>query len=100
MINSELIAAGEFCQSHNVEMSFLQALHESGLVDIVTAEEAIFISSDQLPHLEKLVSFHYDMDINLEGIEAIHHLLEQVKAIQDEMRLLKNRLGLYEKVDW
>jgi hypothetical protein len=99
MTNEEMVAAHEFCISHNVEISFLHSLSESGLLEISTAEENLFIHHDQLPELEKLVRFHYDMDINLEGIEAIHHLLQQMKTMQDEMKTIKNRLSLYEKVD-
>ena len=36
------------------------------------------------------------MDINLEGIETIHHLLQQLKTMQKEMKELRNRLSLYE----
>lgn len=99
MRNEEMVAANEFCTSHNVEISFLYSLSESGLLEITNVEETVFINQEQLPELEKLVRLHYDMDINLEGIEAIHHLLQQMKTMQDEMRVLKNKLGLYEKVD-
>ena len=93
-----MVAASEFCTSHNVEISFLYSLSESGLLEITNVEETVFINQEQLPELEKLVRLHYDMDINLEGIEAIHHLLQQMKTMQDEMRVLKNKLALYEKV--
>ena len=39
------------------------------------------------------------MDINLEGLETISHLLRQIKVMQQEMQELKSRLGLYEKID-
>ena len=94
-----MVSASEFCTSHNVEISFLYSLSESGLLEITNVEETVFINQEQLPELEKLVRLHYDMDINLEGIEAIHHLLQQMKTMQDEMSVLKKKLGLYEKVD-
>ena len=99
MRNEDMIAAIEFCRSHNIELTFLNALSESGLLHITTEEETVFINREELPQLEKLVSFHYDMDINLEGIEAIHHLLQQVKMMQAEMRALKSRLSIYEMVE-
>jgi chaperone modulatory protein CbpM len=99
MRNEQMVAAQEFCISHNVEISFLNSLSESGLLETTTIEETVFISHDQLPELEKLVRFHYEMDINLEGIEAIHHLLQQMRTIQDEIRTIKNRLSLYEKIE-
>lgn len=96
MVNEEMIAARDFCTLHDVELSFLYSLSESGLVQITTIEENAFISIDQLPGLEKWVRLHYEMDINLEGIEAIHHLLEQMKVMQDELKLLRSRLGVFE----
>ena len=99
MTNEEMVAAHEFCISHNVEITFLHSLGESGLLEITTVEETVFIKQDQLAELEMLIRLHYDMDINIEGIEAIHHLLQQIKTIQEEMRALKNKLGMYEKID-
>ena len=96
MTNEEMIAAREFCISHNVEMSFLHSLCESGLLEVTAVEESVYITAEQLPDLEKLVRLYYDMDINLEGIETIHHLLRQIKDMQEEMRTLKNRLSIYE----
>ncbi|MEX1131718.1 MAG: chaperone modulator CbpM [Flavobacteriales bacterium] len=39
---------------------------------------------------------HYDLEINLEGLEAISHLLDQMDAAQQEARELRERLLLYE----
>ena len=50
----------------------------------------------KLSEIEKLVRLHYDLDINLEGIEAITYLLNRVKNMQAEIILLKNRLSIYE----
>ncbi len=96
MTNEERVAAREFCMSHNVEISFLHALCESGLLEMITEEENVFIYREQLPDLERWVQFHYEMDINLEGIEAINHLLHKIKTMQQEMNILRNKLGLYE----
>ena len=58
----------------------------------------IFLLARSVPELEKLVRFHYEMDINLEGIEAIHHLLQQMKTMQDEMKALKTGLAYMRKL--
>ena len=100
MTNEEMVAAHEFCTSHNVDIAFLHSLSEAGLIEITMLQENVFINQDRLPELEKLVRLHYEMDINLEGIETICHLLQQMNAMQEEMRVLKNRLGMYEKIDW
>ena len=99
MTKEEMVAVNQFCMSHNIEISFLHSLCESGLLEVTTIEETGFISQEQLPELERFVRFHYDLDINLEGIEAIHHLLQQMKAMQDEIKTIKSRLSLYERID-
>ncbi len=91
-----LIALDEFCVKHEIEISFIDSLQQNGLIEITMIEDAWFIDSDQLLQLEKFVRFYYELDINLEGIETISHLLERVNALQDELTMLKNRLGIYE----
>lgn len=91
-----LIALDEFCAKHEIEISFVDSLQQNGLIEITMIENAWFIDSNQLLQLEKFVRFYYELDINLEGIETISHLLERVNALQDELTILKNRLGIYE----
>ena len=99
MANGEMVVANEFCISHNVEITFLHTLCQSGLLEITTIDEIVFINLDWLPELEKLVRLHYEMDINPEGIETVCHLLQRMNEMQEEMRVLKNRLSVYEKID-
>lgn len=96
MQTRNLIAINEFCISHNIEISFINSLHQTGLIEITNIEETGFIDVNQLGHLEKIVRFYFDLDINLEGIETINHLLERMQMMQNEIITLKNRLRLYE----
>ena len=91
-----LIAIDEFCTSHNIEISFISSLQQSGLIEITTKKESSFIEADQLKQLEKYVRLYYEMDINLEGIETINYLLQRIGSMQDEIRILRNRLRVYE----
>lgn len=91
-----LVALNDFCASHNIEISFINSLQQSGLVEIVTVRKVCFISVEQLNHLERIVRLYYEMDINLEGIETITHLLQQIQLLQSENIALRNRLRLYE----
>lgn len=97
MQNEYLIAVDEFCANHNIEISFISSLQQTGLIEITTIQEAGFIDVSQLRQLEKMVCFHYDLDINLEGIETITHLLQRLNIVQEENKALRNRLRLYEK---
>jgi hypothetical protein len=91
-----LIPAEEFCVSHNITISFIHTLRETGMIELTTIEETVYIHSDQLQELERIVRFYYEMDINLEGIETINHLLQQINSMQHEICSLRNRLRLYE----
>ena len=91
-----LIAVEEFCACHDIEVSFISSLQRNGLIETTTIEGGWFIDADQLQQLEKYIRFYYELDINLEGIESIMHLLQRVNAMQNEIIQLKNRLRLYE----
>ncbi|OFY72700.1 MAG: MerR family transcriptional regulator [Bacteroidetes bacterium RBG_19FT_COMBO_42_7] len=91
-----LIEVDKFCASHNIEISFISSLEQNGLIEIITIQETGFIDSGQLQQLEKYIRFYYELDINLEGIETITHLLRRIDLMQDEIIMLKNRLRLYE----
>ena len=91
-----LISIDEFCASHNVELTFIRSLQQNGLIEITLIEETGFIEAGQLQQLEKMIRLYYELDVNLEGIEVITHLLQKIIAQQEEITALKNRLYLYE----
>src|SRR5664280_1814607 len=91
-----LIALDEFCTVHNIEISFIYSLQESGLIEIIKIRDANFIEADHLHQLEKFVRLYYELDINLEGIETINYLLHRINSMQDEITTLRNRLRIYE----
>ena len=96
MKNDHLIPLDVFCTSYNIEISFISSLHEAGLIEITTIEEAGYFDTEQLQQLERYLRFYYELNINLEGIDAIKHLLHRVNSMHDEITALKNRLRLYE----
>ena len=96
MQTENLISINEFCINQNIEISFISSLQQTGLIEITTIQETGYIDASQLQHLEKIIRFYYELDINLEGIETITHLLQQINSMQDEIIALKNRLRLYE----
>ncbi len=92
MKTGDLIPAKDFCVHHNIEYSFISSLENSGLINITSVKRSAFIHTDDLQKLEKFVRLHYDLDINLEGIETINHLLDKIEEMQDEIRRLRNKL--------
>lgn len=96
MENDDMILVEMICTSYNVESDFIDSLFDCGLIDIVTVEQRKFIGKNQVSDLEKMIRLHYDLQINLEGIETITHLLQRMQLLQEEMMVLKNRLRFYE----
>ncbi len=96
MQTEEMIPADEFCIHHNIELSFIYSLKESGLIEMSSVEEKVFVPVSQLNQLERLVRLYYEMDINLEGIETITYLLQRMNDMQQQILLLNNRLRIYE----
>jgi len=93
-----LIPANEFCIHHNIAVSFISSLHENGLIKITTIEETNYIHKNQLPELERIIRFSSELNINIEGIETIIYLLKRINEMQNEITILKNRLGIFESV--
>ena len=94
-MEEQLIPAQEFCAHHHVEMNFIYSLREYGLVDVISNEGNDYISADKLNQLEKIIRLHYDLDVNMEGIDVILHLLNQLEAMQQEAVALRNQMKFY-----
>ena len=95
MQNLELIPIQTFCVHNNIDIAFVNSLQQSGLIEIVTIQQTSFIHEDRINDIEKFVRLHYDLDINLEGIEAITYLLQRVEDLKNENQQLKNKLRRY-----
>jgi len=91
-----LIAVDQFCAFNDIEASFVSSLQQNGLIEFTTVEETEFLNSEQLQQLEKYIRFYYELDINLEGIDIIMHLLNRVNDMHQVITALRNRLRLYE----
>ena len=96
MATIHYISAQELCTHFNLEISFFDALEESGLIELSRRDGETSIPGSQIQALEQMIRMHEDLGINLEGIEAILNLLDRVKCMQQDIQQLKNRLAIYE----
>lgn len=97
MADEELISLNAFCTQHNIEISFITQLQQSGLIQTQVREKSAFVHASTLPVLEKIIRLHYDLDINLEGVETILHLLDRMDTMRSKMIALQNKLRQYEE---
>lgn len=88
----------ECLQIYQVEASFLDELQSSGLIEIIVEEDDKYIDYDYLKEIEQFVRWYYELEINMEGIEALHHLLQQVHHLQSDLEKLKGELSFYKSI--
>ncbi len=96
MSTHDLIAIQQFCKYYDVPISFIDALHEYDLIELVRQEEITYIHKAHIIGVEKMMRMHFELDINLEGVDVIHNLLKQIEALQHEILRLNNKLKFHE----
>jgi chaperone modulatory protein CbpM len=96
MLDEEIILLETYCSYYNIELSFIETLESFGLLTVRYEENKRFIFKDELNSLEKFSRMYYDLNINVPGIDALNHLLEKLKNLQQETEILRARLRIYE----
>ena len=90
-MQNEWIVISEYCDKCHIEPTFIDMLCESGLIDVEQEGGERYLPFSELPDVERYSRMYYDLSINMEGIDAIHHLL----ARMEEMQALRKRSVLY-----
>ena len=94
-MQTELIIVSEYCHKCHIEPSFIDLLEEGGLINVHTEGGEHYLLLSELPNVERYSRMYYDLSINMEGIDAIHHLLEKMEDMRREMSSLRKQLLLY-----
>lgn len=95
MERSNLIQIQEICRHCKIDLTFIEALNELGHVELIIDNKVNYIHQEQLKSLERLIYFHNELHINIEGIDAIVHLLNKIEKLQHELSLTKSKLDLF-----
>ncbi|MVZ66653.1 hypothetical protein GQF61_12375 [Sphingobacterium sp. DK4209] len=81
----------DICQSNKIERRFIQELHQNGLIEIIVEQETEFIEEEQISQIERFSTWHYELEINVQGIEVVQQLIDRIEKLQQEVRILKGR---------
>ncbi|MRI00717.1 MerR family transcriptional regulator [Kriegella sp. EG-1] len=96
METREFIRITEFCHNYGIEESFVLVLQDYEIVSIELIDSEPYIHEQDLPLLEKMLRLHQELEINPEGLQAIHHLLNRINGLQKEVYSLKRKLKRFE----
>lgn len=97
-MQNDLIIISDYCDHCHIEPDFVMRLGEDGLIDVEIRDNIGYFPADQLAELEQYTHLYYDLSINIEGIDAIRHLLRRMEGMQNEIRRLENELRFYRKL--
>lgn len=96
MAREKYILVSHYCKNSQIEDSFVERLHEFGLITFEEKKKDYFIDEGDINEIESMFRLHNDLGINLEGLDAIKQMLKRLRRMEKEMDLLQKRLRLYE----
>lgn len=86
----------DYIQTTHIEITFIQTLADNGLLTLIVLDNQQYIDEEQLPDLEKFSNWHYELEVNHQGIEVAYHLLKKIEQLQQEVAQLKMKTKLIE----
>lgn len=92
-MDTELIIINKIYQNSRIEPEFLNLLHEEGLIEVMSIDGEQYIEESVLSNLEKFARLHYDLSINIEGIDVINNLLNKMNSMEQELYSLRKRIN-------
>ncbi len=96
MANENYILLRQYCERTHIPDGFINALNEYGLIECQQIETEVYILDEQIPEIERFDRLYHDLGINLEGIDALNHMLQRIHHMERELKMLKKRLQIYE----
>ncbi|PZP48362.1 MAG: hypothetical protein DI598_10010 [Pseudopedobacter saltans] len=88
-----------YSAQYSIEPSFIQDLHNRGLIALSQQEKEFFILEEDLEKLDHFTRLHCDFEINAAGIEVVEDLLSRIEDLKTQMRLLESKVSLVRDLD-
>lgn len=92
----EFVLLKEYSTKSNIDSDFIFSLVKEGLVEMRQDADGEYLPIAELKQVELFSRLHYDLAVNVEGIDIIHNLLCKMEAMEQEMNILKKQLGYHE----
>lgn len=91
---SDRISREELVKIYNIEITFFDELVDNGLLNVETEDNVRYLIYEDLQVFEKFANWHYDLEVNLPGLEVIHHMLRKIDDLHQKNRELMNKLSV------
>lgn len=89
------ISREELVKIYNIEVSFFDDLEETGLLHIVKENNVKYLLYEELSSFERFTNWHYDLEVNLPGLEMLHQLLQKMETLKAENRRLMQSFSAF-----
>lgn len=97
MKDTELISIKQFCEIYNTPSSFFDELFNYEIISYELVDDTKHILVEDIDTIEKLMRLHYDLNINMEGLDVALNLINQINELQEQINDLKRQLDFYIK---
>ncbi|MAN59145.1 MAG: hypothetical protein CMC08_04835 [Flavobacteriaceae bacterium] len=85
-----------FCEQSRIDNEFVHLLEVHGLIKCKRVNAQLYIEEDTVSEIERMFRLHRELGINIEGIDALNHMLQRISQMEEELSQLRKRLRLYE----
>ena len=96
MEREEFILVSHYCEQTSTPLDFIDTLCDYGFIKVQLFENETYVAPTTIVEIERVNRLHHELGINLEGIDALNHMLEKVIRLERELKGLRERLGIYE----
>lgn len=97
MQTENFILIRHYCEQTRTPEDFIYTLQEYGFIEVRQIENEVYVASHDLVEIERIGRLQNELGINLEGIDALYHMLQKITDLENQLRLAKDRLKIYER---
>ncbi|TDS20802.1 MerR-like DNA binding protein [Maribacter caenipelagi] len=96
-MNSEnYIQIEVYCERTQTPREFIDDLLEFDMIEVRQIENKIYVEPEYIVEIERIYRLREDLGINMEGIDTLNHMIKKVNRLEQELKLLRDRLTIYE----
>jgi len=77
-------------------MEFIDDLLEFEMIEVQQIENKIYVEPQYIVEIERIYRLREELGINMEGIDTLNHMIKKVNRLEQELKLLRDRLTIYE----